>query len=118
MSVTAIGSYHHVSHDGAARFDHPLLYLAWDEHMMFAAPIAGMHDLATRFDELVHKVLPRLYGEHPDFANIHWDRVQWFRGDVMFTPDMNKTLADHGFGHKSVLRFRTPGLEGLRGSCG
>ena len=27
-------------------------------------------------------------------------------------------MASHGFGHKSVLRFRTPGLEGLRGSCG
>jgi phenol hydroxylase P4 protein len=44
--------------------------------------------------------------------------VQWFCGDKMFTPKPNKTLAEHGFTHKSVLRFRTPGLEGLRGSCG
>jgi phenol hydroxylase P4 protein len=36
----------------------------------------------------------------------------------LFTPRMQATLAEQGFGHKSVLRFRTPGLEGLRGSCG
>jgi len=71
-----------------------------------------------RFDALIHKVLPKLYGEHPDFANIHWDKVQWFRGSTMFTPKLAGTLAEHGVGHKSVLRFRTPGLEGLRGSCG
>ena len=30
---------------------------------------------------------------------------------------MDKTLAEHGLGHKSVIRFRTPGLTGLSGSC-
>jgi len=118
MSVAAVGHYQHASHDGVARFEHPLIYISWDEHMMFAAPIVQMLPLDTSFDALMHKVLPKLYGEHPDFAQIDWSRVQWFRGDVMFTPRAGATLADHGFGHKSVLRFRTPGLEGLRGSCG
>jgi len=118
MSVAAVGNYQYASHDGAARFEHPLLYIGWDEHMMFAAPIVQMLSLETSFDALIHKVLPKLYGEHPDFANIHWDKVQWFRGSTMFTPKLAGTLAEHGFGHKSVLRFRTPGLEGLRGSCG
>jgi len=118
MSVTAIGSYEHTAHDTADRFAAPLLYVAWDEHMMFAAPIVQMLPLNTPFDALIHKVLPKLYGEHPDFATIQWDKAQWFRGSTMVMPKRADTLADHGFGHKSVLRFRTPGLEGLRGSCG
>lgn len=118
MNVAAVGNYQHASHDGAARFEHPLLYIGWDEHMMFAAPIVQMLPLDTSFDALIHKVLPKLYGEHPDFANIRWSNVQWFRGSTMFTPRPAGTLAEHGLVHKSVLRFRTPGLEGLRGSCG
>ncbi len=118
MSVTAIGKYEAGSHDGAAHFAQPLLYVGWDEHMVFSAPAVLALAPQTRFDELVRTVLPALYGEHPDFALVDWTRVQWFRGATMFTPRMDGTLADHGFGHKSVLRFRTPGLEGLRGSCG
>jgi phenol hydroxylase P4 protein len=74
--------------------------------------------LDTTFEQLQTKVLPKLYAQHPDFGRIAWSKVQWFRGDVMFTPKATNTLAAQGFGHKSVLRFRTPGLEGLRGSCG
>ena len=90
MSVSAIGNYDYTSHDNAADFAQPLLYIAWDAHMMFAAPAVQLLAMTTRFAELQSSVLPSLYG----------------------------TLAEHGFGHKSVLRFRTPGLEGLRGSCG
>jgi phenol hydroxylase P4 protein len=118
MSVTAIGDYSHVSHDSAARFSEPLLYVAWDEHMMFAAPVVLPLSPETTFEQLQMKVLPKLYGEHPDFGRIDWNRVQWFRGDVMFAPRATDTLSTQGFGHKSVLRLRTPGLEGLRGSCG
>lgn len=118
MNVAAIGNYSHASHDVAARFANPVIYIGWDEHMMFAAPVVQMLSLDTRFDELMNKVLPKLYGAHPDFALIRWEQAQWFRGGTMFTPHPSGTLAEHGFTHKSVLRFRTPGLEGLRGSCG
>ena len=118
MSVTAIGNYSFAPHDGAARFSDPLLYVAWDEHMMFAAPVVLPLSLDTTFEQLQKKVLTKLYGEHPDFGRINWAQVQWFRGSTMFTPKMDATLASQGFGHKSVLRIRTPGLEGLRGSCG
>lgn len=116
--VRAAAAYEFASHDVAARFAQPILYVGWDEHMMFAAPIALMQSMDMTFGEFVRKVLPKLYDEHPDFAGIQPDRTQWFRGDVLFTPRMDQTLAQNGFAHKSVLRFRTPGLEGLRGSCG
>lgn len=118
MSVTAIGNYQHTTHDAAANFAQPLLYIAWDEHMIFSAPVCVPIALSTTFDDIVHKVLPGLYGQHPQFKSIDWSRVQWFRSKTMFTAHMKNTLADHSFAHKSVLRFRTPGLEGIRGSCG
>ncbi len=118
MSVTAIGSYSHSSHDTADRFSAPLLYVAWDEHMMFAAPAVVPLSMHTSMADVQAKLLPSLYSEHPDFKRLQWSQVQWFFGGKMFMPNPNRTLAEHGFKHKSVLRFRTPGLEGLRGSCG
>ncbi len=117
MSVASLGAYQFPARDAVLRFARPLLYVGWDEHMMFAAPLTiALPDL--RFTDFALRVLPRLYGEHPDFARIDWPRVQWFRSALMFTPTPNATLAAQGFRHKSVLRFRTPGLEGLKGSCG
>lgn len=104
--------------DSATRFSQAVVYIAWDEHMLFAAPMALQLSLDTTFDDLMHKVLPTLYGTHPQFALIRWEQVQWFRSSTMFTPRASSSLAAQGFTHKSVLRFRTPGLEGLRGSCG
>jgi len=118
MSVSAIGAYTYAPHDTADRFAAPLLYVAWDEHMMFAAPAVVPIAMDTTMADVQAKVLAALYSAHPDFGRIQWTRVQWFCGDRMFTPQPNATLAEHGFKHKSVLRFRTPGLEGLRGSCG
>lgn len=118
MSVTSVGSYDFPAKDVVGNFPAPLLYIGWDQHMMFCAPLTVPVPPGTRFGDLVTQLLPRLYGEHPDFARVDWSRVQWFRSSALFTPDMDKTLAEQGFGHKSVLRWRTPGLEGLRGSFG
>lgn len=116
-ALRALGPYEFAPRDAGLRFAKPLLYVGWDEHMMFCAPLAiPLPD--QRFEDFVARVLPQLYGEHPDFARIAWPRVQWFKSSRLFTPEPRATLAAQGFGHKSVLRFRTPGLEGLRGSCG
>lgn len=118
MTVVALGDYRFAPRDVEANFPAPLLYIGWDEHMMFCAPLCMPVSPQMRFGDLVEQLLPKLYGEHPDFARIDWSRVQWFRSATLFTPDRQRTLAEQGFRHKSVLRFRTPGLEGLRGSCG
>lgn len=116
--VASLGAYVFPARDVRANFALPLLYVGWDEHMMFCAPLAVPFDLDTRFADIATTLLPALYAEHPDFARIDWRTVQWFRGSTWFTPDPQRTLAEQGFHHKSVLRFRTPGLEGIRGSCG
>jgi phenol/toluene 2-monooxygenase (NADH) P4/A4 len=117
VTVRALGAYEFPARDAVLRFPQPLLYVGWDEHMMFSAPLAiGLPDMC--FADFTTQVLPKLYGEHPDFAHIQWPSVQWFKSATLFTPQPRATLAAQGFRHKSVLRFRTPGLEGLRGSCG
>jgi phenol hydroxylase P4 protein len=118
MSVKALGDYVFPPKDMVGNFPAPLLYLGWDQHMMFCAPFAVPVPPTMLFKDVVGQLLPKLFGAHPDFGRIDWARVQWFRSSTLFTPAMDKSLAEQGFGHKSVLRFRTPGLEGLRGSFG
>lgn len=97
----------------------PLLYLSWDEHMLFSAPLCVALALEkTSFAQLQRLLLPKLYGAHPDFSKINWPKTQWFYEGRMFTPKLDKSVADHAIRANGVLRFRTPGLEGVRGCCG
>jgi phenol hydroxylase P4 protein len=94
-----------------------LLYICWDEHLLFCAPVALPLPAAMPFGALLSQVLPGVYGSHPDFARLDWASVQWTHGGAPFKPDPEKSLADNGLVHKSVIRFRTPGLRGIGGSC-
>lgn len=93
-----------------------LLYICWDEHLLFCSPVALPLPPAMPFGALLTQVLPGVYGSHPDFANVDWSQAQWTHGGAPFKPDPDKSLADNGLVHKSVIRFRTPGLHGIRGS--
>ncbi len=117
MAVKALGTYDFAPKDTVDKFPAPLLYIGWDAHKMFCAPHCVPMPPGTRFGDLVANVLPGMYSAHPDFARIDWDAVQWFDSGKPFAPDMDKTVAENGLGHKSVLRFRTPGLTGLSGSA-
>ncbi len=91
-----------------------LLYLCWENHTMFAAPMCIPVPPNLPFGALIRDVLPELYGEHPEFEDIDWKRTLWFNSDKRFIPDVGKSLEHHGLGHKSLIRFRTPALEGSR----
>lgn len=94
-----------------------LLYICWDEHLLFCAPVALPLPPAMPFGALLSQVLPGVYGSHPDFARLDWASVQWAHGGAPFKPDPGKSLADNGLVHKSLIRFRAPGLRGIGGSC-
>ena len=94
-----------------------LLYVGWEDHLLFCAPFAFPFPPAMRFGDVVEQALPGAFGYHPDFARIDWQAVQWFKSGQPFTPDFDKSLAGNGLGHKDVIRFRTPGLTGIKGSC-
>ncbi len=93
-----------------------LVYVGWDEHMMF--PFAGVFPLppAMPFGALVNELLPSVYGVHPDFGRIDWANVQWQLDGEPFVPDMARSLCENGIGHKSLLRLATRGLNGIAGT--
>lgn len=119
MSIVALKpGYSGIVADAEDRFHGKrLLYICWDQHLLFCAPLCFPLPPEMPFGALIEAVLPGAYGSHPDFEKIDWSTVQWFDSGRPFTPDLSKSLADNGLVHKSVIRFRTPGLKGLQGSC-
>ncbi|WP_077000100.1 phenol hydroxylase subunit P4 [Variovorax sp. KK3] len=93
-----------------------LLYIGWEDHLLFCSPVCLPLPPGMPFGALLKDVLPGVYGSHPDFARIDWTQVRWLDSGKPFTPDPAKSLADNGLVHKSVIRFRTPGLAGIGGS--
>jgi len=91
-----------------------MIYLSWENHLMYAAPLCVPLPPTLPFGALVRDVLPELYGEHPEFEDIDWKRTLWFNSNKRFIPDFGKSLEHHGLAHKSLIRFRTPALEGSR----
>ena len=117
MSVHAIGSYSWPARDDAKNFPAPLLYVGWDDHLMFCAPVCLAPPPDLPFAALIETVLPDVYGAHPDFARIDWSKALWFKSGAVWRPDPRQSLRDNGLRHKGVLRLRTPGLHGIAGSA-
>ena len=93
-----------------------LLYIGWEDHLMYCAPLCIPVPPDLPFAALTTEIIPGLYPAHPDTAKIDWSSVEWFRSGESFRPDPARSITDNGLGHKAILRFRTPGLTGIRGS--
>ena len=93
-----------------------LVHIAWDHHLMFCAPFAFPLPPDMPFGELFEGVIPGAFSQHPEFAAIDWDEAVWHLNGEPFEPQRDKSLIDQGIDHKSILRFATPGLNGIRGS--
>jgi len=117
MSTAALYPYTFEALDKAENFPAPLLYIGWEDHLMFCSPVCLPLPPDTPFAALAEKILPDVYGEHPDFAKIDWQQVQWFKSGKAWQPDVTCSLQENGLGHKDVIRFRTPGLLGIEGTC-
>ena len=116
MSVVALERYEFPARDVRENFPAPLLYIGWEDHLMICSPVCLPLPLDMPFGALATQVLPGVYGEHPDFAKIDWTTVQWLKSGEPWTPDPARSLTDNGLKHKDVIRFRTPGLTGIKGS--
>lgn len=118
MSVKALrAGYHGDMKDTVDKFHgNQLLSICWDQHLMYATPLCIPVPAQMPFGVLVDQVLPGLFGQHPQFGQIDWSTVQWLHSGEPFAPAMGKSLTDNGLGHKSLIRFLTPGLEGLAGA--
>lgn len=112
----SLGGYDFPPRDARQNFPAPLLYIGWEDHHMFCSPVCIPVPGDTPFAALQAEILPRIYGEHPDFGNIDWSLVQWLRSGQPWQPDPDATMEENGLGHKAVIRFRTPGLTGIDNS--
>lgn len=123
MSVKAITpDYHGDFKDTVDKFHgKQLVNIYWEKHLLFAWPMCLPLPADMPFGGLIQAVLPSVFGAHPDFPQIDWAKVEWQRtegdGNVAFIPDPAKSLADNGIGHKTTIRFRTPGLNGVNGTA-
>lgn len=117
MAVVAIvPEYRSEIADVVERFHgQQLLYIGWDNHLMYPAPLCIPVPPEMPFNTLFG-VIPQLYAMHPDTASIDWETVQWTSSGSAFVPDPEASLVANGLGHKAVLRFVTPGLTGVAGS--
>lgn len=117
MAIKSLGDYAFPSADAQARYQgRQLVYLWWERHRMFSRPFVVALPPDTPFAEIVDKYITDCYRVHPDFALIDWSRVEWRNGPEPFQPDPVRSLADNGIGHKDLIRFTTPGLDGIAGS--
>jgi len=118
MSVVALKEYKGEVRDSVDHFHgNQLVYVNWEKHLSYCAPLAFPLPPAMPFGALTSDVVGPIYGLHPDWAKIDWSKVSWMLDGKPFTPDPKKSLAENGIGHKSVVRFTTPGLSGPGGSC-
>lgn len=103
--------------DKQANFgDNILVYIGWDEHLLFCSAKTFPLPPEMSFADLKAAVLPEGFDQHPDFEHIVWDEVQWNLNGEEIQPKDEQTLAEIGFDHKSLLRFKTPGLNGWQGT--
>ncbi len=92
-----------------------VVYAGWDEHLMFPAAFAWPVPPEMRFGDFREQVMEEAFSLHPEWEQINWDSTIWLLDNEPFTPDPDKSLQAQGVGHKSLLRFRTPGLNGFKG---
>lgn len=96
--------------------DNILVFIGWDDHLLFCSAKSFPLPPQMPFKDLKAHVLSEGFGQHPDFENIDWSEVQWTLNGETLTPSDDKTLAELGFDHKSLLRFKTPSLKGWNGT--
>lgn len=114
---TTYGEYPVGNRDALENFHgNQLVYIAWDGHLSFCSANCYPLPPDMPFGALTEAVLPGVHGPHPDFEKIDWAKVEWTLDGEALTPDMGASLADNGVGHKSLIRFKTPGLDGYKGT--
>lgn len=118
MGVVAVSEYEFPPADSLDKFHgNQVLYVGWEDHLMFCAPFAFALPPNTVFRDLCEGTLLKAFKYHPDATKIDWKSVEWFKSGKPWSPDENKSLAENGLKHKDALRFRTPGMTGIKGSC-
>lgn len=121
MSVIALGP-DYVAHteirDVRANFHgNIVVFVHWEKHLSFCASLAFPLPPGMPFGAFVDQVVKPHYAAHPDAERINWSAATWTIDGAPVTPDLSASLEVNGIGHKSLVRFWTPGLDGFQGSA-
>lgn len=118
MSVKAINNqYEFEPRDLQYHYgDNMLVYVGWDQHTLFCAAHAFVVSPKQSFQELIHQQIQGGFQQHPDFEHIDWSKVRYMLDGQVFTPALDQSLESQNIGHKSLLRFVTPELDGYQHS--
>lgn len=90
-----------------------LVYVMWERHLLFCAPLTFLADPAMSFDAFLTEVLTPALAPHPESEKLDFAEAEWRLDGEAFEPRVDATLADNGIGHKSQLRLITPRLSDL-----
>ena len=117
MSIKTKNGYVNINKDSAENFHgNHVVYIHWDKHNLYTCAGAFPLPPDTPFNVLTEEILPDFYFAHPDYKHLDWDKTEWLLDDEVFHPEPDKSLKENGVGHKSLLRFITPELKGIKGS--
>lgn len=72
MTTKSVGNYPFMQQDTADKFPAPLLYIGWEDHLMFCAPFCAPMPPTLKFGDMLTGALPGIFGAHPEFAKIDW----------------------------------------------
>ena len=112
MPVVARKEYVGVARDRIENFNgKQLVFVSWDHHLLFAAPIMFCVEPQSTLGELIDNHLMPLLRIDADAAAIDWDQAEWLKGTQPWVPDFSASLEANGIGHKVQLRFKTPQLN-------
>lgn len=93
-----------------------VVYFGWDEHRLFCSAKAFPLPPSMPFSAVMAEILPLAFSQHPEFEKIVWEQVSWLLNGEPFVPNMEQSLLEQGIDHKSLIRFKTPGLTGYKGA--
>ena len=114
MAVVSTKEYIGVPRDRVENYNgNWIVYVSWDQHLLFAASFMTCLSPATLFGDWVQNSVMPLMAPDPDADKVDWTSVTWIKGGETFTPDWQASLEANGLGHKTHLRFQTPGLNSI-----
>jgi phenol hydroxylase P4 protein len=94
-----------------------VIYAHWEKHLSFCAALAFPLPPGMPFGAFVNEVVKPHYAAHPDAGRLDWADVIWMIDGRRVEPQFEKSLAENGLHHKSLVRFWTPGFDGFRGTA-
>lgn len=90
-----------------------LVYVMWERHLLFCAPMTFLADPSMTFDAFLETQLAPALAPHPESGELAFSMASWRLDGETFTPRGEASLADNGIGHKSQLRLITLRLSDL-----